>query len=89
MVHAFQVFIYVLCLLTAVGCFFLLLKGYFRSGTRLLLWSGVCFGFLALHSVAVVVEMLLVPHTDLQTVRHGASLLAASSLVFGLIWEAE
>ena len=89
MVHAFQVSIYVLCLLTAIGCFLMLLKGYWRSGTRLLMWSAVCFGFLALHSVAVVIELLFIPSTDLQALRHGASLLAASSLVFGLVWEAE
>jgi hypothetical protein len=89
MVHAFQVSIYVLCLLTATACFLLLLKGFFRSGTRLLLWSGVCFCFLALHSLVVVIELMVVPHTDLQILRHAASLLAAASLVFGLIWEAE
>lgn len=88
MIHAFQVSIYVLCLLTATACFVLLLKGFFRSGTRLLLWSGVCFGFLALHSLVVVAELMVVPY-DLQALRHAASLLAAGSLVFGLIWEVE
>ena len=89
MVHAFQVSIYVLCLATATACFVLLLKGFFRSGARLLLWSGVCFGFLALHSLVVVTELMIVPYADLQILRHAASLLAAGSLVFGLIWEAE
>jgi hypothetical protein len=89
MMHALKVSIYVLCLLTATGCFLLLVRGFFRSRTRLLLWTGVCFGFLALHSLAVVVELVFLPGANLQLLRHGASLLAASTLAFSVVWEAE
>lgn len=87
--EALKFSIYLLCLLTAVACCLLLLRGYRRSGTRLLLWSAVCFGFLALHAAIVSIELLVFPGTDLQVVRHVASLAAASSLIFGLVWEAE
>ena len=84
-----KISIYLLCLLTASACFVLLLRGYRRSGTRLLLWSSVCFGFLAIHAVIVMVELLFFPATDLQMLRHVVSLAAVGSLIFGLVWETE
>ncbi|MEX0406755.1 DUF5985 family protein [Aquibium sp. LZ166] len=84
-----KISIYLLCVLTAAACFVLLLRGYFRSGTRLLLWSSVCFGFLALHSTVVIIELIIFPSSDLQVFRHLASLLAVGSLTFGLVWESE
>jgi len=84
-----KISIYLLCLLTASACFILLLRGYSRSGTRLLLWSSICFGFLAIHAVIVTIELLLFPATDLQMLRHVASLAAVGSLILGLVWEAE
>jgi hypothetical protein len=89
MTEALKISIYLLCLATAVACCLLLLRGYLRSGARLLLWSAVCFGFLALHASIVTVELLIIPGTDLQALRHVASLAAASSLIVGLVWEAE
>jgi hypothetical protein len=84
-----KISIYLLCVLTASACFILLLRGYRRSGTRLLLWSSVCFGFLAIHALIVMIELLLFPSTDLQMLRHVASLFAVSTLIFGLVWETE
>jgi hypothetical protein len=81
--------IYLLCVLTAAACFGLLLRGYMRSRFRLLLWSSICFGFLALHSLIVMVELMIIPGVDLQMLRHVASGLAVGSLIFGLVWEAE
>lgn len=81
--------IYVLSFLAAALCTGLLLRGYRRSGTRLLLWSGLCFGFLSLNSLAILADILLLPHRDLQLFRHVASLAAVGTLLFGLIWEGE
>lgn len=83
------VLIYVLTFLAAALCTGLLLRGYRRSGTRLLLWSGLCFAFLSLNSLAVIVDILILPGRDLQLLRHGASLLAVGTLLFGLIWEGD
>lgn len=83
------VVIYVLCLLAAGLCTWLLLRGHRRSGARLLLWVGLCFGFLSLNSAVVVADILLFPATDLQLLRHGASLAAVGTLLFGLIWEGD
>lgn len=81
------VVIYVLCLLSAALCTVLLLRGYRRSRTRLLLWSGFCFGFLSLNSLVVLADILFFPARDLQILRHGASLAAVGTLLFGLVWE--
>lgn len=83
------ILIYVLCLLAAGLCTWLLLRGSRRSGTRLLLWSGLCFGFLSFNSLVVLIDILLLPTGDLQLLRHGASLLAVGTLLVGLIWEGE
>lgn len=81
--------IYLLCIITAAACFWLLLRGYRRSGTRLLLWSSVCFGFLALHSLIVMMDIFVFPDMDLQLLRHASSLAAVGSLIFGLVWETD
>jgi cytochrome bd-type quinol oxidase subunit 2 len=87
--QAIQVAIYVLCLLASGACAWLLLRGYRRSGTRLLLWTGICFFFLCLNSVAVLFDILILPHHDLQAWRHASSFLAVTVLLFGLVWESE
>ena len=84
-----KIAIYVLCLVASGACGYLLLRGYWRSGTRLLLWSGLCFGFLCINSLAVVLDILIFPGIDFQAVRHLASLAAVSTLLFGLVWESE
>lgn len=81
--------IYVLSFLASALCTWLLLRGYGRSGTRLLFWSALCFGFLSLNSLAILADILLLPYRDLQLFRHLASLAAAATLLFGLIWEGE
>lgn len=88
--HGFlPVVIYVLCLLAAGLCTWLLLRGYWRSGARLLLWSGLCFGFLSLNALAVILDILVIADSDLQLFRHVASLAAVGTLLIGLIWETE
>ena len=79
MVSVLKISIYLLCVLTAVACSVLLLRGYRQSSTRLLLWSSVCFGFLALQAMIVIIELLVLPGSDLQMLRHAASLAAAGS----------
>lgn len=89
MVESLKILVYVLCFCTAGVCTYLLIRGYRRSGTRLLLWSGLCFGFLCLNSLAVVLDLLVFPSVDFQAFRHLASLAAVGTLLFGLVWETE
>lgn len=84
-----QVAIYALCLATCLGCAFLLLRGYRRSGTRLLLWTGACFGLLSVNNLAVLLDLVVFVDQDLQLWRHAASLAAVTTLIVGLVWESE
>lgn len=78
--------IYLLCVFTSVLCAGLLLRGYVRSRTRLLLWSGLCFCGLALNNIMLVVDRAT-PQVDLSLVRTLPALLGLALLLYGLIWE--
>ena len=84
-----KIVIYILCVLTSAACAYLLLRGYWRSGTRLLFWSGLCFAFLSANSFVVIHDIMVFPTADLQVFRHSASLAAVGTLLFGLVWETE
>ena len=80
--------VYVLCAATSIACAVLLLRGYARSRTRLLFWSGLCFAGLALNNVVLFVDLVIIPSVDLSLVRSGTALVAMLVLLFGLVWEA-
>jgi len=80
--------VYVLCAATSIACAVLLLRGYGRSRTRLLFWSGLCFAGLALNNVVLFVDLVIIPSVDLSLVRSGTALVAMLVLLFGLVWEA-
>ena len=81
--------IYSLCALTSVACFVLLWRSWRKSGARLLFWSALCFAVLSLNNLLLVVDKLLLPATNLTTLRLVTSLAALLLLLFGLIWEEE
>ena len=79
--------VYVLCALTCLACTALLLRGFRRSGVRLLLWSSLCFALLALENAILFVDRVIIPQTDLSALRNGIGLLGLVLLLYGLIWE--
>ncbi len=79
--------VYILCALTSLLCAGLLVRHYRRQRTRLLLWSTLCFGGLALNNALLFVDLVVVPDLDLALVRTGMALIAMTMLVIGLIWE--
>lgn len=81
--------VYLLCAVTSVTCAALLLRAYLRTRTRLLLWSGLCFAGLGLNNVVLVVDLILVPGTDLSTWRLVPAAAGMVLLVYGLVWDAE
>lgn len=81
--------VYLLCAVTSSLCALLLLRAYARTGTRLLLWSGLCFVGLALNNALLVVDLMIVPDTDLSTWRLVPAVLGVALLLYGLIWESE
>jgi hypothetical protein len=84
-----QVVVYTLCALTSIICAVLLLRGYQKSRARLLLWSSLCFGILAVQNALFFVDTVVVPDHDLSILRNAAGLLGAGVLLFGLVWDAE
>lgn len=81
--------VYSLCFLTGATCAFLLARSFALTGMRMLLWSALCFGFLAANSFVVILDMLVLPDIDLTLVRNGLSLVGISVLLFGFIWDLE
>ncbi len=79
--------IYGLCALVALGCAFMLLRGFSRGRSPLLLWSGLCFVCLALSNVLLVMDRVLYPLTDLSLARQLPALAGLTLLLYGLIWE--
>ncbi len=85
-----QTVIYLLCLAASVGCALLLVRSYLRNRTSLLLWTAICFFFIAMNNLFVVIDLVVLPTAiDLLPLRRLASLLAVSVLLFGFIWETE
>jgi hypothetical protein len=80
--------IYVLCALTSLLCAVLLFRGWRTSRQRLLLWSALCFAGLAINNLVMVVDFVLVPHTDLALIRHLTAISSVGVLLYGLVWDA-
>jgi hypothetical protein len=78
---------YTLCSAAALLCAILLWRGFRRTGTRLLLWSAVCFSCLTLNNLLVLGDLVIFPNINLFLVRNLAALVGIGALLFGLIWE--
>jgi hypothetical protein len=91
MADIFPTAVYILCFLTSAACAWLLGRSYGRSGAPLLLWSSVCFVFLALNNLLLVLDLVIwpSPEFDLRLPRLLLSLAAACSLLFGFIYRIE
>lgn len=81
--------VYLLCALTSAACAVLLVRGYRRSRSRLLLWSSLCFVGLAANNAILVVDRLIVPDIDLSAWRLVPAVIGVGVLVYGLVTEGE
>jgi hypothetical protein len=79
--------VYLLCFLTSASCSWLLGRSYRSSGVRLLLWSSICFGLLAVNNLALVFDMVILPAVDLRLVRVLLALAGVLALLWGFVWE--
>jgi Family of unknown function (DUF5985) len=79
--------VYILCALTSLACALLLLAAYRRERARLLLWSCLCFGWLAINNILLVVDLVLVTGSDLSIARAATALVGLVTLLFGLIYD--
>jgi hypothetical protein len=81
--------VYLLGALVTVLCSVLLLRGYARSRSRLLLWSGLCFLGLTVSNALLFLDLSLLPEVDLYMWRLGSAAAAMLLLVYGLVFESE
>ena len=87
--QAFPAAVYILCFLTSVACAWLLGRSYSATRTGLLLWSSICFAFLAANNLMLVIDLLVLPSLDLRLARLLLALAAVVSLIWGFVWEVE
>jgi hypothetical protein len=83
--------VYILCFLTSAACAWLLGRSYRNSKAPLLLWSSICFFFLALNNLMLVLDLVVwpAPEVDLRLPRLLLALAASCSLLFGFIYKIE
>jgi len=81
--------VYLLCFLTSSACALLLARSYRRTGTRLLMWSALCFVLLAANNFVVILDLLVLPRIDFRLARLLLALSAVGILLFGFIWDLE
>lgn len=81
--------IYGLCGILACATAWLLLRGYRRSGYRLLLWTGLYFTLSTLNNGLLMLDKLVFPQIDLSLWRHELALVAMVVLLIGLIRSGE
>lgn len=82
--------VYTFCFITCAIGAGLLVRSWFKTRTRLILWLAISFVFLAVNNFFLFADTTLTPpEMDLSPYRVVTSLIAVSVLIFGLIWEAE
>jgi hypothetical protein len=81
--------VYVACAMASLACALLLLAAYRRQRARLLLWSCVCFAWLAVNNVLLVVDLVIVDDVDLSIARVGSALIGLVTLLYGLIYDSQ
>lgn len=81
--------VYSLCGVGSVLCALMLMRGYRKDRSQLLLWSSVCFGFLALNNIVLVLDLVLLPDLEFSGAfwRNFMAAVAGSTLLYGLIGE--
>lgn len=81
--------VYSVSTILSLACAGMLLRGYLKSPSHLLLWSSACFALLAVNNLILFLDVMIFPELDFGGLlyRNVAGALAGSLLLFGLIWE--
>lgn len=85
----FPAAVYTLCFLASSACALLLGRSYARTRARLLMWSSLCFVFLAANNLLLMVDLAVLPELDLRIGRLVLALAAVGVLLFGFVWDLE
>ena len=85
-----NVVLYLLAVLTCITCTVLLFRSYAASGSRLVLWTALCFVGLSLNNILLFFDLVVfITQFDLRWYRHGAALAGLLCLLYGFILESE
>ncbi|GIL41064.1 DUF5985 family protein [Roseiterribacter gracilis] len=82
--------VYLLCFAASSLCMILLARAWRSSRNRLLLWSALCFVFLALNNLLLFVDLSVFPvEIDLRPLRLLTAVAAIGVLLYGFIMETD
>jgi hypothetical protein len=71
-------------------CAGLLTRAWLASRSRLLLWTAISFGFLALNNLLLVADLVIfITQVNLLPYRQITAGLAIVTLLYGFIWEVD
>jgi hypothetical protein len=80
--------VYLLCMATSLLCSLLLFRAYRKSGTRLLMWSAICFACLCLNNILLFLDLIVfTTSVDLSMWRLIPALVGVALLCYGFIEE--
>jgi Family of unknown function (DUF5985) len=80
--------VYTICAFLSLACATLLLRAWTSSRRRLLLWSALCFAWLALSNILLFVDLaILGSDADLRWARSLTFLAGTATLLAGLVWD--
>lgn len=81
--------VYLLSTLTSLVCAILLWRGFRRSGTRLLMWSALCFACLCLNNALLFLDVIVLSKDiDLSVWRLVPAFIGVALMCYGFIEEA-
>ena len=81
--------VYLLGAFVTLSCGVLLTRAFRHTRRRLLLWSAICFYFLALSNLFVFLDLVVFPDIDLYGIRLVTAAIGMLILLYGLIWEGD
>lgn len=84
--------LFLLAALTCIACTVLLFRGYAASGSRLVLWTALCFVGLSVNNLLLFFDLAVFfedPAIDLRLFRHAAALAGLLCLIYGFVSESE
>lgn len=77
--------VYILCLLTALGCAGVLFVAWRRARSSLLFWSGACFFGLGVNEAVLIVDLYVFPEVNLLVLRRIVACVSIAAMLFALI----
>lgn len=81
--------VYLLCFATSLSCAVLLVAGYARNRSSLLLWA--CLGFVGLtvNNLLLVVDLVILTGVDLWVARQITAAASIGIFLYGFLWKVE